>query len=152
MAKTLMTWLIVMAMAAPVFADTKNGNANAGSWQRWRFTSPGGEVRATFTWTNTNVTGLFAQVFCGVTSVGVANGGFDRVANMSFGVLAGFPCVIFVTTTGGATSYRMSVRNTTSQDLVPGTTALQLVEDQTQGDYTEALAQHSFEFLALSAP
>ena len=36
-----MIGLIVVGLAAPVWADTKNGNANASSWQRWRFTSLG---------------------------------------------------------------------------------------------------------------
>ena len=105
MARTLMVWFIAFAMAAPVFADTKNGNANAGSWQRWRFTSPGGETRATITWTNTGVADLFATVVCGSSTASFVTsftrGGFDRIVNLTYGLGAGFPCVIFVRTGAG---------------------------------------------------
>ena len=156
MAKTLMIWLAVVAMAVPVFADTKNGNATAGSWQRWKFTSPGGEVNATITWTNVNVTDLFAIVICGAgtTSFVTAStrGGLDRITNLTFGIYAGYTCVIFVRTGSGATSYRMSVRNAASQAVLDEAPTLQLVEDQTLGDYAEALAQNTLDYARLNLP
>ena len=156
MARTLMVWFIAFAMAAPVFADTKNGNANAGSWQRWRFTSPGGETRATITWTNTGVADLFATVVCGSSTASFVTsftrGGFDRIVNLTYGLGAGFPCVIFVRTGAGATSYRMSVRNAISQALLPTAATLQLIEDQTRGDYAEALADQTLDYYRLNTP
>lgn len=157
MARTLIIWLMVMAMGAPVFADAKNGNANAGSWQRWRFTSPGGEVSATITWTNVAVTDLFATVICGSgTSAFVTSftrGGLDRVVNLTFGLGAGFDCVIFVRTGGGATSYRMSVRNAASQALVGDLPTLTLTEDQqAQGDYSESLAEQTLDYYRVNTP
>ena len=155
MKSALMTCLLVCAMAAPVFADTKNGNANQGSWQRFRFTSLGGETTITFTWTNTQVN-LFGQVVCGAGTAAfvtaISGGGFDRVGRMTYGIGAGFQCVIFVTTTGGATSYRMSVRHSVTQDLLDDTATLQLVEDQRKGDYAEALAQQTFDLVRLNTP
>ena len=38
MLRTLTVKLIVALVAGPAFADTKNGNANGTSFQRWNFT------------------------------------------------------------------------------------------------------------------
>ena len=154
MARALTIGLLVVVMAAPVFAVARNGNANPGSWQRWRYTSPGVETRITITWTNTNVTDLFATVVCGTgTSAFVASfsrGGFDRIVNLTYGLGAGFDCVIFVRTGAGATSYRMSVRNAVPQDLLADTPTLQLVEDHSQSDYAEAVAEQTLDYYRLN--
>ena len=154
MARTLVIWLMVVAMAMPVFAVARNGNANAGSWQRWRHTSPGGETRVTITWTNVDVTDLFATVVCGTGTTSFVTSftrdGFDRIVNLTFGLGAGFTCAIFVRTGGGATSYRMSVRNAAGQELLDDTLTLQLVEDQALGDYAEVLAQQTLDYYRLN--
>lgn len=149
--------VIVTSLAVPALANTVNGNANQGSQQRFMIipptgtTPPGGsEISITVTWTNTAVTTLFVQVFCGGLRYGLANAGFDRIATLTFGVPPELTCFAFVGTFGGATSFRMSVRGASTQLLIPNTVQpLTVVAQPPQADNVDALAQEVYRLMDL---
>ena len=153
MTRTLMVVLILMLFAVPALADTKTGNTSQNTFQRWRFTAPGGDVTVTITWTNRHVSTMFHLIVCGTGPTGAtmpfiataSTSTHDRINSSTTGIRANFVCTIFVRTRdGGATAYRMNTRNSTDIGLTAASTALELVEDTTRGDYEEALAWQAF--------
>lgn len=157
MTKHLMIIVLVMCgFSTVVFGDTKNGNANATSYQKWRIVTSGySEISGTVTWTNQNVHQLHAVVTC---STGGLTGNyytyassapaFDRVVNFQFGSGPPAHCTIFLTTTSGATSYRLSVRERIGnsgpefdeEQSQNNSAGLVLIEDLSSGGYEEILA------------
>ena len=154
MLKTLTVMLIVALVAGPALADTKNGNANGTSFQRWNFTAPGGDVTVTITWTNQNVATMFHTIVCGSSTAAfvatASTSTHDRINTSTTGIRALFACTIFVTTIGGgATSYRISTRNATDITAAPAAQTLTLIEDAKTGDYAEAVARQTLQFSSM---
>ena len=44
MKRTLLVVLMLTLVAVPALADTKNGSTSQNTFQRWRFTAPGGDI------------------------------------------------------------------------------------------------------------
>ena len=149
MKRALIVVLMLTLVTASALADTKNGNTSQNTFQRWRFTTPGGDITTTITWTNRNVSTMLHLIVCGTGPTGaiqpffaaISTSTHDRINSSTTGIRAGFVCTIFVRTRGGgATAYRMNTRNSTDIGLTKVPPGLTLVEDTTRGGYVEALA------------
>ena len=151
-----MVVLILMLVAVPALADTKNGSTSQNTFQRWRFTAPGGDITVTITWTNKHVLTMFHLITCGTGAAGgtyvatASTSTHDRINSSTTGIRADLVCTIFVRTRGGGTTaYRMNTRNSTDIGLTAALPALALVEDTTRGDYEEALAWQAFQAVTM---
>ena len=64
MKRTLLVVLMLTLVAVPALADTKNGSTSQNTFQRWRFTAPGGDITVTINWTNKHVSTMFHLITC----------------------------------------------------------------------------------------
>ena len=158
MKRTLLVVLMLMLVAVPALADTKNGSTSQNTFQRWRFTAPGGDITVTINWTNKHVSTMFHLITCRTGPVGAtmryvataSTSTHDRINSSTTGIRADFVCTIFVRTRGGGTTaYRMNTRNSTDIGVTAAPPALVLVEDTTRGDYEEALAWQAFQAVTM---
>lgn len=148
MAKKFVVLFVVVLIAAPAFADTRNGNANSRSWARYSFTMPAdGEFHATVVWNNANVD-IWWVLICGTGEGFIAANALglqDRIAHLVVGNPGGLPCTLFITTLSGSTPFRLHAQHSADQSLKNGTQRLQLIEEPAASAH-EAKANELLQF------